>query len=358
MPLLGTFAAGSARGTGRAARPLLPPNVPTSFSATGVSADNDSGGAVIAFTAPSTEDGLRPITGYEVQNTSTSIITAIAGSGATVPLPKNTTHTFRMRAIGPGGVGDWTSTDNALSFRQTYGGGNGYWNAQNLYVTIPTGTTIGFQIQSGSGQYATPDTRVYGTVYYVQYANYDDFYGTGFGSSWQSGVFHPYSGGYSLPSSRSAQGAWPTLSQYSWYGYDTSWNYLYGRYITWFGSPPNEYLLIYTDYAATNNLGIPGNANIGAVYASNSYTQNEVVSGAPPYPADQGDRSYIYNNGTNTLVAQTNLGFNGTPSYGSGTFTVVGGQIYLALGGATYNYPLNTDYNPGPSGRGRIWYGT
>ena len=235
MPLFSTFASSSIRAV-RAGVVLLPPNVPTSFSATGVSADNDNGGAIVTFTAPDTEGGVRPVTSYQVENQNTGVITTVT-SGSTVPLAKNTTQTFRVRAVNSAGTSAWSSGDNALSFRQSYGGENGYYNSSTQYVTIPAGVTFNYSLSSGAGSTSTPDTRVYGNVYAA--------------TLWYDNGMLPNGGPY-YPSQVPYQSQ--SMGNYGWwYGYDGSGNYVdgYFSYAGFNGYPGYEYW-----YAYDNNYGI------------------------------------------------------------------------------------------------------
>lgn len=357
MPLLGTFAGASARGTGRGAS-FLRPNVPTNFSATGVSADDNAGGAAIIFTPPDTAGGSRPVTGYQVENTSTGIITAIAGSGATVPLPKNTTQSFRMRAIGPGGNGDWTSSDNALSFRQEYGGENGYYTSSNRQVSVPNGTTVGYYLVSGYGQYSKGDTRTYQTStryrVYLWYNNYSDWWtGNDFYSPWgQWGNGDIYNGGSAEYASRS-------IGNYTWYALDSQGNYLTGyySYAGFYGHPGDEYWYGYS-YNSSPAMGYGPNTHVHSMYTSGTFSQTIQTGGSDARGPDYGNYTRIYNStGASNQINATSLGYNGTPSTTSGSFTVSGSNsVYLQMGEVNYNYSVETP--AGPSGRARIWYGT
>lgn len=322
MPLVSTFATSSVRAIASGIV-LLPPNIPTSFSATGVSADNDTGGAIVTFTAPSTDGGIRPITSYQVQNTNTGVITT-ATSGSTVPLAKNTTNTFRVRAVNSAGVSDWSNTDNALSFRQTYGGENGLAGT-NHYVNLPTTVTINYSLSSGAGSSQTPDTRTYGNVYLA-----DEWYG------WGNFTSGPYiSGG--------AYTANPYGNAY-WWGYDAWGSYIEGylSYAGFYGFGSDEY---YYGYAPNFNFG---------VRAYPSYGQ---TGGQAPF-IDSGSPSYMYNSSTWATIRSTGLGYNLSPNTVTGTFSGVS-QIYLQLGAANYSYSYSgLEAYYGPSGRARFWYGT
>lgn len=325
MPLVSTFATSSVRAIASGIV-LLPPNIPTSFSATGVSADNDTGGAVVTFTAPSTDGGIRPITSYQVQNTNTGVITT-ATSGSTVPLAKNTTNTFRVRAVNSAGVSDWSNTDSALSFRQTYGGENGFYNGNAQYINFPTTVTINYSLSSGAGSTSTPDTRTYGTVYQVtQWFGFENF---------NDG---PYIEGIIPYSFRS-------LESYNWSGYDNNWNYVFGywSYAGFNGYPSDEF---YYGYAPNFTFG---------VYTFQTYG---VTGGQAPRGPDYGSQSYMYNSSTWATIASTNVGYNLSPNTVTGTFSGIS-QIYLQLGAANYSYSYSgVEAYYGPSGRARFWYGT
>lgn len=327
MPLVSTFASSSVRAIASGIV-LLPPNVPTSFSATGVSADNNTGGAVVTFTAPSTDGGTRPITSYQVQNVNTGVITT-ATSGSTVALAKNATHTFRVRAVNNVGVSDWSNTDTALSFRQSYGGENGFYDGSTVLVSLPTNVTINYVMSSGAGSTSTPDTRTYGPVYIA-----DEWYGWG---GFSSG---PYiSGGYYGPN--------PYGGAY-WWGYDSWGSYIEGylSYAGFYGFGSYEY---YYGNAPNFSFGVVAIPSTG------------VTGGSAPRGPDYGNRSYLYNNSlgyASNTIAQTSLGYNLTPNDVSGTFSGFS-QIRFDFGNAYYNYYYG-GFEPyyGPSGRGRIWYGT
>jgi hypothetical protein len=329
VPLVSTFASSSVRAIASGIV-LLPPNIPTSFSATGVSADNDTGGAVVTFTAPSTDGGTRPITSYQVQNVNTGVITT-ATSGSTVPLAKNATHTFRVRAVNNVGVSDWSNTDTALSFRQTYGGENGFYSSSTVYVSLPTNVTINYSLSSGAGSTSTPDTRTYGTVYAVtEWFGFDNFFAG------------PYVSG---PVAYTPRG----LDGHYWYGYVGGYSVYYDGYFSYAGFtgyPHEEY---YYGYAPNFTFG---------VYA---FPSTGVTGGSAPRGPDYGNRSYLDNNSlgyASSTIAQTNLGYNLTPNTVSGTFSGIS-QIRFDFGHAYYYYyygGLEAYY--GPSGRGRIWYGT
>lgn len=324
MPLFSTFATSSIRAV-RAGVVLLPPNVPTSFTATGVSADNDTGGAVVTFTAPSTDGGTRPITSYQVQNVNTGVITT-ATSGSTVALAKNATHTFRVRAVNNVGVSDWSNTDTALSFRQSYGGENGFYDASTQYVTIPSGVTFNYSLSSGAGSTSAPDTRTYGNLYGV--------------TLW----YDNYGYQYDIPSQIPYQSG--SLGNYWWGGYDSDGQYIEGYYTFASGGYPSyEYWYGYEYYRyGTTMFG---------VY---TYQTTGVTGGNAPRGPDYGEYSYIYNNNSGGQIAATSLGYNQTPSTVTGSFTSPG-QIRIQMGVAWWYYADNLSYY-GPSGRARIWYGT
>jgi hypothetical protein len=320
VPLFSTFASSSIRAV-RAGVVLLPPNVPTSFSATGVSADDNNGGAIVTFTAPDTEGGLRPVTSYQVENQNTGVITTVT-SGSTVPLAKNTTQTFRVRAVNSAGTSAWSSSDSALSFRQSYGPVE--YGSQSV-VNIPAGTVVGYSMLSGAGSSSTPDTRTYGNVYAVS-----EWYGWG---GFSSG---PYiSGG--------AYTANPYGNAY-WYGYDAWGSYIDGylSYAGFYGLGSNEY---YYGYAPNFNFG---------VIAYPSYGQ---TGGSPPQTPDYGSSTYIYHNNENTQAATTSLGYNLAQSSASGSFTIIGNYIRIYLGSRSYYGGRPVEYY-GPGGSARIWYGT
>jgi hypothetical protein len=357
---MATFGAGSVRGLGRAAR-ITVPSVPLNFSAVGQIGQSSSPTAAMIFNAPA-DNGGTPITGYQVENTSTGAQTAITASGQSVGMSLNTTQNFRIRAVNAVGVSEWTSADSATNYRSSHGGENGYYSAYTVYVNVPTGVTLNYYIASGSGSPTKSDDRVYGTETRVYcYAWYDN-YGTNYGGNWMSGLYHPWPGGYSFagqfggPADGNGVGHMAIgNAAYSWYGYDPNWNYLYGTYV--YAGFSNQSDSGYYRIEATNSSsywGWSGGTWIGGWYQSGSTFQNQyIISGSAGHPADYGAQSLIYNNGASTLIAQTGQGFNGSADTRTGSFTVVGTQIYLTLGNAYVNYSPD---NHGPSGRATIWY--
>lgn len=333
MPLFSTFATSSIRAV-RAGVVLLPPNVPTSFTATGASANNDIGGAVVTFTAPNTEGGIRPVTSYQVENQNTGVITTVV-SGSTVPLAKNVTNTFRVRAVNSAGTSAWSSGDNALSFRTTYGGGNGYYESSTHLVNLPTTVTINYSLSSGAGSTSTPDTRTYGNVYGV--------------TLW----YDNYGYQYDIPSQIPYQ--YRSLGNYGWWGgYDSDGQYIEGNYTFAFGGYPNyEYWYGYEYYRyGTTMFG---------VY---TYQTTGVTGGNAPRGPDYGGPSYLYDHRfgyISSTIAQTGYGNNLSPNTITGTIGAFTGvsTIRLDLGAAYYNYYYGgVEAYYGPSGRATIWYGT
>lgn len=331
MPLFSTFATSSIRAV-RSGIMLLPPNVPTSFTATGVSADNDSGGAVVTFTAPDTEAGLRPVTSYQVENQSTGAITTVT-SGATVSLAKNTTQTFRVRAVNSAGTSAWSSTDTALSFRQTYGPDNG---AQYV-VYIPAGTSVGYSMLSGAGSSSIPDTRTYGNVYSVN--NWYTDYNLN-----QEGPYYanPVSYGYR------------SLGNYIWDGYHNN-VYVQGifQYAGFSGYPGAEYWYGKITYGY-DAMGLGYNTTIFAVTANQDTGQ---TGGDAPQSPDYGGATYMYHNNESTQVAITAQGYNLTQASLSGSFTLIGSYMRIYTGSYAYYGGRPVQYY-GPAGSARIWYGT
>ena len=320
---------------------LLPPNVPTGFTATGASADNTTGGAVVTFAAPDTEGGLRPITSYQVENQSTGAITTVT-SGATVSLAKNTTQTFRVRAVNSAGTSAWSTGDTALSFRQLYGGENGYYLSSTHYVTLPTNVTINYSISSGAGSTTTPDTRTYGNIYQVNQYNWFGYNPLTFDEG-------PYFASQVAYSSNA-------LGGYSWYGYANGYNYIEGYFIrdANYGTYPyEEYYyarITYNEYS----VGLGYNAITFGVYLSQTTGQ---TGGNAPF-TDYGSPSSLINNNTSAYISNTSTGYNQGVSTNGGSFSGVS-QIRLELGSANYNYSIGGyEAYYGPSGRGRIWYGT
>lgn len=363
---MATFGAGSVRGLGRAAR-ITVPSVPLNFSAVGQIGQFSSPTAAMVFNAPA-DNGGTPITGYQVENTSTGVQTTITASGQSVAMTLNTTQNFRIRAVNAVGVSEWTSTDSATNYRSSHGGENGYYNSYNVYVNIPTGVTLNYYIASGSGSPAKSDDRVYGTETRVYCYNWYDNYGTNSGGNWQYppyGQYHPWPGGYSFsgqfggPAAGDGVGHMPigSATGYSWYGYDPNWNYLYGTYQ--YAGFSNQSTNGYYNIIASNSSSYWGwstGSTIGGWYQSGSTFQSQyLISGSAGHPPDNGAPSSIYNNGASTLIAQTSQGYNGSPDTRTGSFTVVGTQIYLSLGLAYSNYSPD---NHGPSGRATIWYGS
>ena len=316
---------------------LLPPNVPTSFTATGASADNTTGGAVVTFTAPDTEAGLRPVTSYQVENQSTGAITTVT-SGATVSLAKNTTQTFRVRAVNSAGTSAWSSTDTALSFRQTYGPDNG---AQYV-VNIPAGTSVGYSMISGAGSSSTPDTRTYGNIYGVSQTNW---YGSP-SVTFNEGPYFPGQVTYA-PSGLNGQ---------TWSGYANGYNYIEGYFIRdpGMGSYPyEEYYyarITYNEYS----VGVGYNSSVFGAYTYQVYGQ---TGGEAPQSPDYGGATYMYHNNESTQVAITAQGYNLTQASLSGSFTIIGSYIRIYTGSYAYYGGRPVQYY-GPAGSARIWYGT
>jgi hypothetical protein len=301
--------------------------VPTSFSATGVSADNDTGGAIVTFTAPDTEGGVRPVTSYQVENQNTGVITTVT-SGSTVPLAKNTTQTFRVRAVNSAGTSAWSSSDSALSFRQSYGGENGYYNSSTQYVTIPAGVTFNYSLSSGAGSTSTPDTRVYGNVYAA--------------TLWYDNGMLPNGGPY-YPNPVPYQSQ--SMGNYQWDGYNENGQYVYGYFSFAFGGYPYEEYW----YGNSYNFG-------GTYFGVYTYQSTGQIGGYAPHGPDYGAQSIISNNGSQ--IRATSLGYNLTPNTVTGSYTSTGGgQTQISMGVAWWYYGDNLPYY-GPSGRARIWYGT
>lgn len=363
MPFLATRSANSARGFGFAGRVITLPGIPTGFSAVGKSATNSNGGALIYFTAP-TDTGGAPITKYQVQNTTTSVITDITASGQTVPLAVNSgAQNFRIRAVNSAGAGDWTTTDSAqCGYTEVGSIGNLYGTSASI-GGIPTGATVTFVIYSGSGSTDKPDTRTYGTFYRYYFDNWYDNYGTGYGANWADGYYHPYVNGYDGPTSSMIMGQNSCFDYVSykgsWWGYDPNYNYLYGTLMDMANNFVSVCSYQYTGFNAGNASSYWGwspGTQIGGVYWLFKESYIDVVSGTPAYGPQYGNSSILYDNSTTYSI--TNDGYNNSPDIRSGQFTKshIGGNIQYSLGAAVggSNYPGEYPY---ASAGGRLFLG-
>jgi hypothetical protein len=347
MPFLGTRGANSARGFGFAGKNILPPGLPTNFSAAGVAQLNGALESTITFTPP-TDNGGGNILYYQVHNTSSNIITNITASGQKVPvLANNVYQNYRIRAVNSAGPGDWTSTDSALC---GYLQANGYGSINSLGATIniPVGATVTYKLYSSSGSSSKPDTRTYGYQTWMNVYNWFDEIGSGFGANWLNGNEHPWVGGLGAefagirdPMELASFNGW------SWYGYDPNYVYLYGNY-AWqpaFGPPYPGGVYRIVAGNASSYFGYSAGSTIGSIFQSSSTFQQQVQTGGSPAEGPTtGPTNYLYNYNYATIRRQIAGGYNNSVSFVEGTYTNDSGpQVYYQLGPAS-NSVYETPY--------------
>jgi hypothetical protein len=298
MPLLSTFGAGSTRGWGRAMR-LVRPGPPTSFSVTGYGSGSSS--AVVSFNPP-VDNGGGTITSYRVYNLTDGGYQTVTGSGQTISLGNQssqsvTERAYYLTAINAAGESDQSNQDQAMNFYTSAGNGSNYY--------VPRTTTVSWQMYSGSGQTYKPDTRTYGQAE-VPTTWYDNYGG------WIYGYQHP----------SSVDMYYSSLTNYSWWTYDSNWNYIYGYYQYTFGSVGNQYYYMQGyGYSSTHGTYFSGTQMGGAyTYTTTVQTGGSAASG-PTY--GNATSVYVQNVGT---VQSTGQGYNGSASYTSGSYTVPAGS--------------------------------
>jgi len=309
MPLMTTFGAGSVRGLGRAAR-LVPPGVPTSFTATGRARLNGDGGANVFFTAP-VDNGGAPILYYELENSNTGSVQQVYSSGQLISLSNNVEHTFRIRAVNAAGPSAWSNTDTALAGYWTYNPGNG---GGSTTFTVPSGVSIlSYQLFGNGGATSKPDTRVY--------ANY-----------WQTdlywyGQFNRMPGHESLFLPNLTQQYHRSFDSQYWWCYDDQWGYHYGYTEYWFGNASGggiEYyrLMEYSPSYGTyrGEISVYGYTNIqqqvgGSPAAGPSYGTATTIS-VPGWGSDSSGQGYNGSQGSTTGTAYPSSGANVTVTVG------------------------------------------
>ena len=296
MPLITTFGAGSVRGLGRAAR-LVPPGIPTSFTATGRPRLDGAGGANVSFNAP-VDNGGAPITSYQVQNVATMAISTISGSGEVVPLSTNVEQGFRIRAVNAAGPGEWSSTDLAFSGYHSFFPGNG---GGSTTFTISAGvSSLIYQVYSNGGATSKPDTRTYTTLY-----------GSGSQGWWGPSLIWDTTNGlpYWWSHHRQAEG-------YSWYNYTSNWDWISGNLVYAWGNFPAGSWEYYYMYATNSGPGWSNGDHLGYFAISPSAEQVQ-TGGSPAQGPTSGTSSSISvpGWGTDTISG----GFGGNVNVTSGT---------------------------------------
>lgn len=316
MPLITTFGAGSVRGLGRAAR-LVPPGIPTGFSVTGRTRLDGAGGATVSFIAPA-DNGGAPIINYQVQNTSTTAISTVFTSGELLALSNNVEQGFRIRAVNAAGPGEWSSVDMAFAGYWTYNPSN---NGGSTTFTVPSGvTSISYQIFSNGGQSSKPDTRTYSTLYGSSSQGW-------WGPSliWDSTNGLPYWWSYH----RQADG-------YSWYNYDSNWNWISGRLEYAWGNFTGGSWEYYYMFATGSGPGWSHNEHLGWFAISPSAQQVQTGGSGPSGPT-VGTSSSISVPGVGTDT--TGQGYGNSRDSRSGTYNVSPGL----------NITVNIGYTQGES---------
>jgi hypothetical protein len=298
MPLLSTFGAGSTRGWGRAMR-LVRPGAPTSLVVTGYGSGNST--ALVTFSPP-VDNGGGTITSYRLYNITDGGYQTLSGSGQTIGLTNQNSTTvteraYYLTAINAAGESDSSNQDQAINFYTSTGNGTYYY--------VPRTTTVSWQMYSGSGQSYKPDTRQYGNVE-IPNTWYDNYGG------WNYGYQHPGEVPYSYAS----------LANYSWWTYDTNWNYVYGYYQYAFGGVGNQYYYMQGyGYSSTHGTYFSG-TQMGGAY---TYTSNSVIAGSPPSGPSYGGQTIVYVQNVGE-VQRTGQGYNQSAAYNAGSYTVPAGS--------------------------------
>lgn len=300
MPLITTFGAGSVRGLGRAAR-LVPPGIPTSFTATGRTRLDGAGGATVSFNAP-IDNGGAPITSYQVQNVATMAISTVSGVGDVVPLQNNVEQGFRIRAVNAAGPGEWSGTDMAFAGYQSYFPGNG--GGSTTFSLSAGFSSLVYQVYSNGGASAKPDTRTYQNKYPGSFG-------------WWGYFEIIYDPPFYLPSHytyhREADYA-------SWGTYDTSWNFVSGFLSYSHGNFTAGSYEYYSVIVSGSGPNWTNNQQLGW-YTISPYAESVQTGGSPAASATSGTGSYISVPGW------------GTDSVGGG----FGGNVNVTSGTATFN---------------------